>query len=60
MTRKSIFQRSINKTCSSSEDKFITVKYNGESVTIYMKALFTSFVYRRARKCKRKIRIGWE
>jgi hypothetical protein len=36
------FQRSINKTCCSSKDKFITDRYNGESITIYTKALFTS------------------
>ncbi len=41
-TYQYLFQRSINKTCCSSEDKFITVDTMAKVLQLIRKALFTS------------------
>ncbi len=54
------FQRSINKTCCSSEDKFITGDTMAKVLQFIQKLCLNinKFVYARARKCERKIGIG--
>ncbi len=54
------FQRSINKTCCSSEDKFITEDTMAKVLQFIQKLCLqvNKFVYARARKCERKIGIG--
>ena len=54
------FQRSINKTCCSSEDKFITEDTMAKVLHFIQKVCLhiNKFVYARSRKCERKIGIG--
>ncbi len=54
------FQRSINKTCCSSEDKFITEDTMAKVLQFIQKVCLhiNKFVYARSRKCERKIGIG--
>ncbi len=58
--RQSLFQRSISKTCCSSEDKFITEDTMAKVLQFIKKLCLhiNKFVYARARKCERKIGIG--
>jgi putative IMPACT (imprinted ancient) family translation regulator len=53
------FQRSINKTCCSSEDKFITEDTMAKVLHFIQKVCLhiNKFVYARSRKCERKIGI---
>ncbi len=59
-TSKIMFQRSINKTCCSSEDKFITEDTMAKVLQFIQKDCLhiNKFVYARSRKCERKIGIG--
>jgi hypothetical protein len=54
-----LFQRSINKTCCSSEDKFITEDTMAKVLQFIQKVCLhiNKFVYARSRKCERKIGI---
>jgi hypothetical protein len=54
------FQRSINMTCCSSEDKFITEDTMAKVLQFIQKVCLhiNKFVYVRVRKCERKIEIG--
>ncbi len=53
-------QCSINKTCCSSEDKFITEDTMAKVLQFIQKVCLhiNKFVYARVRKCERKIEIG--